>query len=80
MDKVMAWKNGLFNFDGAGLAEVMRQLERWYDVDVEYRGEPKGYIGGSISRNVNVSKVLEMLQKTGAVKFKIEGRKVIVMP
>ena len=81
IEAVMAWKNGKFNFgEEASIEMVMRQITRWYDLEVEYKGEVKGSIGGSISRNVNASKVLEMLEMTGAVKFKMEGKKVIVMP
>lgn len=80
-EAVLAWKNGKFNFgDEASIETVMRQVARWYDVEVEYRGTVKGAIGGSISRNVNASKVFEMLEMTGVVKFKVEGKKVIVMP
>lgn len=81
VEAVTAWKNGKFNFgEEASIEMVMRQITRWYDLEVEYKGEVKGSIGGSISRNVNASKVLEMLEMTGAVKFKMEGKKVIVMP
>lgn len=81
VDQAIAWKNGKFQFgEGADIASIMRQIARWYDVDVEYRGNVKGHIGGSISRNVNASKVFDMLEMTGGVKFKIEGKKVIVMP
>ncbi len=43
IDQVMAWKNGLFNFEGASLAEVMRQVERWYDIDIAYEKRHTGY-------------------------------------
>jgi ferric-dicitrate binding protein FerR (iron transport regulator) len=78
--EAIGWKNGKFQFgEGTDIATIMRQIARWYDVDVEYKGKITGHIGGSISRNVNASKVLNMLEKTGSVKFKIEGKKVIVM-
>ena len=81
LDEVMAWKNGEFQFgDKSDIKTIMRQISRWYDVEVEYRGNITGHIGGSISRNVNVSQVLKMLEKTGGVKFKIEGNKITVMP
>jgi ferric-dicitrate binding protein FerR (iron transport regulator) len=81
LDEVMAWKNGKFEFGEAmDINAVMRQLMRWYDMDVEYKGKVTGHIGGSIGRDVNVSQVLKMLEMTGAVKFKIEGKKVVVMP
>lgn len=80
LEKVMAWKNGKFSFGEAmDIESVMRQVSRWYDVEVEYQGKVKGFVGGSISRNVNASQVLQMLELTGVVKFKIENKKVIVM-
>ncbi|HMI60329.1 MAG TPA: FecR domain-containing protein, partial [Puia sp.] len=78
--EVMSWKNGVFNFDRADIYTVMRQVARWYDVEVEYKGTITRHFGGSISQDVNVSQVFKMLELTGAVHFTIEGRKVIVMP
>ena len=79
-DYVMAWKNGLFNFNKVSLQDVMKQIARWYDVDIVYQGEikPKQF-GGEIQRDLNLSEVLEGLTKTG-IHFKIEGRKLIVLP
>ena len=78
--EVMSWKNGVFNFDRADIHTVMRQIARWYDVDVEYRGTITRHFGGTISQDVNVSQVFKMLELTGAVRFTIEGRKITVMP
>lgn len=81
LDEVLAWKNGKFLFGGkTDIATIMRQLARWYDVDVKYEGQVQVHFGGSISRQVNVSKVLEKLAMTGEVKFRIEGRSIIVTP
>jgi len=80
LEEIMAWKNGNFQFENADISVVMRQLARWYDVDVEYKGNVSRHFIGTISRSVNLSQVLTMLEQTGEVKFKIEGRKVIVMP
>lgn len=81
IDKVMAWKNGLFNFDNASLEEVMRQLERWYNVDVIYeKGIPDIRFEGEISRNINLSNLLKVLARA-EVKFRIEdGRRLVVLP
>ena len=76
----MSWKNGVFNFDRADIYTVMRQVARWYDVEVEYKGTITRHFGGSISQDVNVSQVFKMLELTGAVHFTIEGRKITVMP
>jgi ferric-dicitrate binding protein FerR (iron transport regulator) len=81
LDKVMAWKNGVFNFENAGLAEVMRQLERWYDITVIYeKGIPNVYFIGEISRGMSLGDVLTTMEKTG-VHFRMqEDRTLIVMP
>lgn len=79
VDQVMAWKNENFNFgEGTDLQQIMRQVARWYDVDVEYRGTVHEEFGGSVPRQVTAAQLLEKLEMTGKVKFKIEGRKVIV--
>jgi transmembrane sensor len=79
-DEVVAWKNGMFQFESATLDAIMRQLARWYDVEIEYRGVTSKHFGGTISRNVNLSQVLKMLELTGEVKFTIQGKKIIAMP
>lgn len=74
-----AWKNDKFMFESASIGLVMRMIKRWYDVEVIYDGEPpSNKFGGSISRYENVSKVLEILEDTRKVHFKIEGRRIIV--
>ena len=80
LDEVMAWKNGRFRFEGTGVEEVMKQISRWYDVEVIYEGKPaEQHFRGGIPRDVTASKVFEMLESTGVVKFRIEGKKVIVL-
>jgi hypothetical protein len=58
----------------------MRQISRWYNVDIEYKGKINQRFWGSISKDVNVSSVLKILEATGGVKFKVEGNKIMVMP
>ncbi len=79
VDQVMAWKNGLFNFEGAHLDEVMRQLERWYNIEVVYEnGVPDIEFVGKMSKNLSLNDLLDILKKT-KVKFKlIDGRRLIV--
>lgn len=81
VDKAMAWKNGIFNFNDASLQEVMRQLERWYNIEVVYeKGIPDKYFYGKVSRDMPLSGVLKALEAT-RVHFRIEqGRKLVVMP
>lgn len=79
MDKVIAWKNGTFDFEDAKLAEVMRQLERWYDIDVVYEhGVPDIEFGGKITKGVTLNGLLVLLQRAD-VHFRLEGRKLIIM-
>jgi transmembrane sensor len=81
LEQVMAWKNGKFDFgEGADLKEIMRQVARWYDAEVEYKATMNQQFWGSVSRLENVSKVLEKFELTGRVHFKIEGKKIIVTP
>lgn len=77
----IAWKNGYFLFENEKIESIMRQISRWYNVEISYQGDVSGKaIGGSLSRSKNVSEVLNMLELTGTVHFKINGRRITVMP
>jgi ferric-dicitrate binding protein FerR (iron transport regulator) len=80
IDKVMAWKNGYFNFEDMQFGEAMRQLARWYDIDVVYEnGIPDIPLGGETSRNLKLSDLLKGLAGAG-VKYKLEqGRRLIIL-
>ncbi len=80
LEETVAWKDGIFQFENSDIKSVMRQLERWYDMEVEYDGTVKKHFNGTIYRNVSLSKVLEMLRQTGEVKFDVSGTKIIVRP
>jgi ferric-dicitrate binding protein FerR (iron transport regulator) len=77
--EALAWKNGLFIFDKEHIYTIMNKISRWYDVEIVYEGnmENKEFVG-TISRDENLSEVLKTLELTGTIKFKVEGRKVIV--
>ena len=76
--EVMAWKNGLFSFTGADLVTVMRQLSRWYNVDIKYEGQiPARKFSGEITRDLTLSQLMNGLQSLG-IKFNIQGRTMIV--
>ncbi|WP_177230269.1 FecR domain-containing protein [Chitinophaga sp. CF118] len=78
VDQVIAWKTGFFEFDNAPLADIMRQLSRWYDIDVNYtQVQDSRLFGGRISRNLPLSDILHMLEANGP-KFLLTGRKLIV--
>lgn len=75
---VIAWKDGYFQFDHVGLPELMRQLSRWYGMQVVYNVPVKEYeFVGQIERSSRLSKVLRILEM-GDVHFRIEGKKIIV--
>ena len=75
----IAWKNDKFVFENERIQTVMKMVERWYNVQVVYEGEmPEDVFGGSVSRFDNVSQVLKILESTGRIHFKVEGRKIYV--
>lgn len=78
-DRVMAWKNGAFNFNDLSLEAAMRILERWYDITVVYEnGVPDVRFGGEIDRNVNLDELLKILGRT-KLKFRIEDGRTLVI-
>lgn len=81
LEKAVAWKNGEFIFSGEDLGSIMRIISHWYNVDITYTRQPDAEeYGGMVSRNKNLSAVLKMLESTGKVSFKVEGRRVTAMP
>lgn len=79
-EDIVSWKNGFFYFGRASFAAVMRQLARWYDVDVVYEGkEPDVEFGGKIDRGIPLDDLLKFLDKN-QIRFRLEGRKLIVLP
>jgi hypothetical protein len=71
-DEVMAWKQGRFVFNNDLLANILKQLERWYDLDINYAHIPHTRYQAFISRNVPLTEVIDMLELTGNIKFKID--------
>ena len=78
MNGVMAWKNGLFQFEGDNITTIMREIGRWYNVEIVYSGKvPARTFEGKISRNAELSEVLRILELS-KVKFSVVGRKIIL--
>ncbi|MBS0028170.1 FecR family protein [Chitinophaga sp. 22321] len=79
-DKELAWKNGFFNFNGVHLQDAMRQISRWYDIDVTYEDDvPDVEFVGEMERNINLSVLLKALEGFD-IHFRLEnGRHLIVM-
>ena len=80
MEEVMAWKNGQFVFKDATIESIMNELTRWYDVEVVYDARISKHFIADIPRNVPLSQVLKLLELTDQVHFKIEGRKITIIP
>lgn len=80
LDEVLAWKDGKFLFDDADIKTIMRQIERWYDVDVEYKGPvPEAEFSGSLLRSQSPAGLLRAFELTDEIHFIIEGKKITVI-
>lgn len=76
----IAWKNGQFIFNNAGLKTILSQLERWYDIKIDYRTVPEKRYNGMVPRKAKLSEVLNMLELTGNISFEIlEGKQLKVI-
>ncbi len=77
VESTMAWRNGVFVFDDTGIDQIMRNIKRWYNVEVVYKG-PKPHLSftGVIPRASNISRVLKILESAGDIGFSIDGNKI----
>lgn len=81
IEKIVAWKNGYFHFRDTPLSEVMREMGRWYDIEVRYRGNfDKNRFTGYISRHVTLSNVLRIFRESSDLSFSLEGRVLEISP
>lgn len=79
-EEAVAWKNGYFQFEGADIQTVMRQMSRWYDMDVSYEGAiPERQFAGQMQRGLYLSEILHILEASN-IHFRIEGKKLVVTP
>lgn len=80
LEEVIAWRNGSFHFSGADITEIMRQISRWYNVEVVYKEKITDVFSAEIPRNTKLPEALKALEATGKLKLSIEDNKIIVMP
>lgn len=81
VEEVIAWKNGKFQFGKSDIRTIMRQIARWYDVEIEYDGDLSGLrLSGVLSRKGDIAELLDALEETGDVHFRTENNKIIVTP
>jgi ferric-dicitrate binding protein FerR (iron transport regulator) len=82
VNEIIAWKNGYFRFYDVDLESFMTTIARWYNIEVNYEGGISQYkdlaFGGAVSRSKNISEVMKILEQTGKIHYKIEGRKVTI--
>ncbi|MDR6784685.1 transmembrane sensor [Pedobacter africanus] len=81
LEEVVSWKNGYFKFN-ENIKSIMNKIARWYDIEVVYRPgvDLNQTFSGEVSKSRNVSALLKVMELTGNVHFKIEERRIIVMP
>ena len=82
IEQIVAWKNGIQSFNSADVKAIMRQVERWYDVDVEYKGTISSrQFSGEIPRNAKLSELLKLFD-VNKIHFNIdaEQKKLTVLP
>lgn len=77
-DEAVAWKDGRFQFNNADIKSIMRQIERWYDVEVVFNKNANLHLSGQVTRYANVSEVLRKLELTNEIHFTMEGKKITV--
>lgn len=80
INEAMAWKNGYFMFNDDNIVDIMKKVSRWYDADVEYKGNfADQRFGGMFTRSKSINDLLKNLEQIGNVHFKITGRRITVM-
>ena len=77
VQQTIAWKNGYFVFERADLATVMRQLARWYDIDVHFDGGARRLFGGEMKMDMPLSGVLRLFEK-GGIHFSRNGNQITI--
>lgn len=81
LDRILAWRKGIFLYNGQSIEDIMAEVGRWYDVAIRFEGDlTEKRFAGEISRFENVNDVLDIIALTGSVNFKLEGREIIVKP
>lgn len=80
IELAVAWKNGFTSFRSADIRTIMRQVMRWYNIEVEYEGEiPQRVFTGDIPRDARLSELLQLLE-VSKIHFKMNNEKLVVMP
>ncbi|MEI6949049.1 FecR domain-containing protein [Paraflavisolibacter sp. H34] len=79
-ESVVAWRKGMFHFDNADIETVMRQLARWYNVEVVFKNRREyDPLHVSIPRSTRLSNALKMLELSGSARFRVDGNRIVVL-
>jgi hypothetical protein len=78
VDEAVAWKNGFFQFTSVDIHTVVKQISRWYDVDIDYDKSISEHFTGTIARNVEANEVFKMLKSTGTIKVEVKNKQVFI--
>ncbi|QNA45979.1 FecR family protein [Lacibacter sediminis] len=78
VEEILAWKNGIFSYNNRDIKEIMRQVARWYDVEVAYEADLNETFTGGLPRSKSITDLLKIIEATTKVKFEINGKKVTV--
>jgi transmembrane sensor len=79
MEEVLSWKNGEFRFRETNIKTIMRQIARWYNVEIEYKGDlSEVVLSGVMPKKQYASQLLEVLGKVGKIHFVLDNKKIIV--
>jgi ferric-dicitrate binding protein FerR (iron transport regulator) len=78
IQEVMAWHKGLFIFNDQPIKQIMKQLARQYDFDVEFKDQVDGHYTLTLTQQATIDQVLQVLEFSGGVHFEMEGRKIVV--
>lgn len=80
IETITAWKNNDFIFKNQNIKTIMKEISRWYDVEVEYKGNMDNkFFDVFVSRRKNIEEILSIIELTESVHFKIEGRRILVI-
>jgi ferric-dicitrate binding protein FerR (iron transport regulator) len=80
VEAAVAWINGLFYFKSADLQMVLRQVARWYDVEIRYEGKINARFSGSVYRSEHIEELLKVIEYTSNVKCTINQKTITVSP
>lgn len=78
VEKATAWRNGIFYFQNSDVKQIMRQISRWYDVEVEYNGAIEERFNGTLPRNLKLSEIIFLLKSTGWMNVELKDNHLVV--